>query len=502
MKMVLSLDQGTTGTRAILYDLSFSVHYFSYLEHTQYFPKPGWVEHDPQEIFENCIDVIKNVVTAFIADGGSVFDIICMGLSNQGESVVAWDKISGEALSPIIVWQCRRTANDIENLQNNPELCALIHHTTGLLPDPYFSASKIRWLINHVPAVTAAEKDKRLCIGTLDTWLIFKLTQGASYLTDCTTASRTMLLNLQTLDWDDEMLKIFGLQRSLLPAICENNSFFGVAHIPLLPALEIPVTASVVDQQGALFGQGCFEKGSLKATYGTGGFMLMNTGDRPVLSENGILTTLAWSINGEKCYALDGGIYIAGAALQWLKKNLRFFNSYDEIDDLANSVSNDGLYFVPAFSGLAAPYWDSTARGMIIGITGGTEPAHFVRATLESIAYQFHGFAQEMQLISRQSIIQYLADGGVSKSDWMMQFQSDILQQPVFRLHGAEATARGTAMIAAVGAGEFSSLEDFNKITTERDVFVPQISADERDSLYLGWERAVQRTLGWSTIHH
>jgi len=493
-KYYLGLDQGTTGTTAVLFDEKFNESYFGYKEVTQHYPAPGLVEHDGIELYQTLIDSTKEALNKAGADPS---DIKCIGIANQGETIILWDKKTGNPIYPAIVWQDRRTAKEVDIL--NREYSQFFYGRTGLKLDSYFGATKIRWVLKNVPEAKKLLKEHRLAAGSLDSWFIYKLTGGRVFVTDCVSASRTCLLNIETLTWDTKILGLLDIPLEILPEIRENACNFGVTDPDSFLGISVPITSSIVDQQAALIGQGCYDKGGIKTTFGTGCFMLMNTGNELKRNDKGLLSTLALYHNGTPYFALDGGVYIAGAAVKWLKNGLKIIKSSAESDVLAASVAdNGGVYFVPAFTGLAAPYWDSYARGMIIGITGGTTNAHIARATLESMAYQVKDIFDIMKNISPAEITSMRVDGGSTKSDFLMQFQADMLGIPVEIPAIAESTGFGTAFLAAVGLGDISSVSEVSKIWKSNKVFEPKMSADQRDSLLHQWHRAVERARRWA----
>jgi len=491
-KYYLGIDQGTTGTTALIFNEEWNICGRGYSEHKQYYPKPGWVEHDPIEIWNK---TKESVAAALDRAGIKAKDLRAIGLDNQGETCMVWDKNTGKPIYNAIVWQDRRTAKAADELKDKCE--DLITQKTGLTVDAYFSALKIKWILDNVKNAWSKVDKGELLVGTLDTWLLWKMTGGQIYITDSSTASRTMLYNLQTNQWDDEILNIIGIPKSILSEIKDSAEIYGYTSTDFIDA-KIPIAGSVVDQAAALFGQACFSKGSVKTTYGTGCFMLMNTGDKPIVSKNGLITTAVWSIDKKVTYALDGGVYIAGAAIQWLRDGLEIINSADETEALAKSVSDSGgVYFVPAFTGLAAPYWDQYARGMMIGITGGTTKAHIVRATLEAIAFQVAENLEVMRKDSGINIDTMRADGGAVVNEFLMQFQADILGIPIDVPVINETTALGAAFLGALGVGDFNSVEDINNIWKLSKRYVPSIGDDERNSLIEKWKRAVQRSMKW-----
>ncbi len=455
-KYYLGIDQGTTGTTSLIFDENWQICAKGYTEHQQHYPQPGWVEHNPMEIWEK---TKESVAQALKGAGLKAKDLRAIGLDNQGETCMAWDKISGEPVYNAIVWQDRRTARAADRLKE--DYGEMITRKTGVQVDAYFSALKLKWILDNIDSARNKSEKGELLVGTLDTWLIWKLTGGTCYMTDPSTASRTMLFNLHTRQWDEEILELIGIPKAILPEINDSVGIFGYTDPDEFFNAKIPIAGSVVDQASALFGQACFEKGAVKTTYGTGCFMLMNTGNKPVQSPNGLITTAVWSIDHNITYALDGGVYITGAAVQWLRDGLKIIKTAAETETLASSVPDTGdLYFVPAFVGLAAPYWDQYARGMMIGITGGTTRAHIVRATLEAIAYQVAENLAVMRKDSGLSIDVMRVDGGAVVNNFLMQFQADILGIPVEVPVIHETTALGAAFLAAMGVGDFHNLDD------------------------------------------
>lgn len=494
-KYFLGLDQGTTGTTVMIFDENWNKVSRAYKEHTQHYPKPGWVEHDPMEIWRN---ILKTIDIATKEAGITEEDITCIGMDNQGETVMLWDKISGVPVYNAIVWQDRRTAEEADEITK--KYGDMIREKTGLIVDAYFSATKIKWIIDNVPGVKEKMKQGRIIAGTLDTWMIWKLTHGRVCATDYSTASRTMLLNIHTGEWDDEILEALDIPKSILPEIKDSSTIFGYTDPLDFFGAIVPISSSVVDQQAALFGQACFKEGTVKTTYGTGCFMLMNTGEKPVYSENGLLTTVGWGLNKGKdiTFALDGGIYIAGAAVQWLRDKLQIITDAAQTEDLAKSVPDTGgVFFVPAFAGLAAPHWDQYARGTFVGITGGTGREQIVRATLESMAYQVKDNLDVMEKDSGIKIKVMRVDGGASANDFLMQFQADILGIPVEVPEIIDTTALGAAYLAAYGIGEFHDFKELEANWKLAKRFEPQMDEKTRKELLYQWHRAVERSKGW-----
>jgi len=492
-KYVIALDQGTTSSRAIVYDKNANPLGSKQREFTQYYPHPGWVEHDAEEIFKCQLKVLQSLL---IENEIRHDEIAAIGITNQRETVVIWDKESGKPVYNAVVWQCRRTADYCEKLMKEG-YTDIIREKTGLLIDAYFSGTKIKWILDNVPGVRERAERGELLAGTIDTWLIWKLSGGRAHVTDYTNASRTMLFNIYELDWDDELLKLLNIPRCLLPEVCDSSKVYCETD-PEICGFKAPIASAIGDQQAALFGQGCFKKGDAKNTYGTGCFMLMNTGEKPVVSKQ-LLTTIALGMNGKVEYALEGSVFIGGAVIKWLRDELELISSAPEIDRLAESVpDSNGAYLVPAFVGLGTPYWDMYARGTIVGLTRGVKKAHICRAALEGIAYEVRDVLDTMVADSGTPINTLNVDGGACVSNIMMQFQSDILNTKVCRPKNVETTALGAAYLAGLATGFWASKEDILcRRETER-VFEPEMSAECRDKLYSGWKRAVERAKDWS----
>ncbi len=493
-KYILGLDQGTTGTSALLFNENWEQVAHGYTEVKQYYPKPSWVEHDGKQLYKTLLQSTQNALKSI---GASAEEIKCIGIDNQGESVIAWDKETGEPVCPVIVWQDRRTSREVDELNENHG--SLFLQRTGLQLDSYFGATKIRWILKNIPLAQELLKKKRLLAGTLDSWFIWKLTGGKEFVTDCVTASRTCLFNTKKLCWDKEILALLEIPVEILPQIKENACYFGETSPNEFFGQAIPITASIVDQQSALLGQGCCYKGDVKTTYGTGCFMLMNTGDKSIQNnQSGLLSTLALVQNGKPSFALDGGIYIAGAATKWLQNGIKLTKSSRHADELAESVTdNGGVFFVPAFTGLGAPHWDSYARGAMFGITAGTTEAHIARATLESIAYQVKDIFDKLNELNESPIKSMKVDGGSTNSDFLMQFQADILGIPIEVPVINETTALGVAYLAGLGIGELTSLDEIASLWKRKKVFEPKMSEDNREYLLRKWRRAVERAKGW-----
>jgi glycerol kinase len=492
-KFILSLDQGTTNSRAIVFDHNGIPVASSQKELTQIYPRPGWVEHDPEEIWSTQAGV---AVEAMIKAGIDSNRIAAIGITNQRETTVLWDRRTGKPVYNAIVWQDKRTADFCDRLKEE-DLAGLIHDKTGLIVDAYFSATKIKWILENVKdARTMAEKGQ-LAFGTIDTWLIWNLTKGKLHVTDVSNASRTMLFNINSLEWDFELLKIFNIPARILPDVRSSSEIYGETsgHFPS----SIPVAGIAGDQQAALFGQMCIEPGMVKNTYGTGCFMMMNVGSKPVISKNKLLTTIAWQVGKETQYALEGSIFIAGAVVQWLRDGLGIINNSDDIGKLTSKVKDtEGVYFVPAFTGLGAPHWDQNARGTIVGITRGTTSSHIARAALDSIAYQTLEVLLAMQEDSGIIINELRVDGGATINSDLMQFQSDLLQTSVVRPKITETTALGAAYLAGLAVKYWNSLPEIKGQWQEERTFLPQISPSEVSVSVNGWNRAINAARFWA----
>lgn len=462
-----------------------------YEELPQYFPQPGWVEHDPEEIWNSVLNLMKQVL---MQEQVAPHEIAGIGITNQRETIVVWDRNTGQPLHRAIVWQCRRSSEICERLSDRG-LAEMVAKKTGLRLDPYFSGTKVTWLMENVPQVRTALLNGTAVIGTVESWLIYKLSGGASHVTDSSNASRTLLFNIDEMQWDDEMLRVLGVPASALPEVVPSSGVIArTADLGVLPA-GVPIAGVAGDQQAALFGQACYEPGMAKNTYGTGCFVLMQTGDKPVRSSSGLLTTVAWSMNGKTQYALEGSIFIAGAAIQWLRDGMQIIESAPETEELALSVEDTGgLYFVPAFVGLGAPYWDMYARGTMTGITRGTTRAHLARAALESIAYQTRDVLGVMSHDSGITLKALRVDGGASANNFLMQFQSDLLGIPVERPTVMETTAMGAALLAGLGVGWWGSTDDLAGSWQIGARFDSKMPVSEREDLYSGWMKAVQRS--------
>ena len=490
----VGIDQGTTGTTSMVFDEDWNVCSKGYAELIQHYPRPGWVEHDPVEIWEK---TKESVAMALDQAGITARDIRVIGQDNQGETCMVWDKKTGEPIYNAIVWQDRRTAKEADELRASRG--DAIQKKTGVQVDAYFSALKLKWILDHVENAWSRAANGELLLGTLDTWLTWKMTGGEVYTTDASTASRTMLFNLHTKTWDDEILDVIGIPKGLLPRINESIAVVGQTAGPEFFDAEIPIAGSVMDQAAALFGQTCFREGSVKTTYGTGCFMLMNTGNKPVHSDNGLIATAVWGIGDEITYALDGGVYITGAAIQWLRDGIQIIESAAETEAMAKSVPHTGgVYFVPAFVGLAAPYWDQYARGMMVGITGGTTRAHVVRATLEATAFQVAENLEVMRTDSGMAIDVMRVDGGAVVNEFLMQFQADILGIPVDVPEIHETSALGAAFLAALGVGDVKSLEEIAVKWKLAKRYEPNLSEERRQALCERWKKAVERSRAWA----
>lgn len=492
-KYYMGIDQGTTGTRTLLFDRAWNVIASGYEPLSVISKMPGWAEHHINDIWNS---VTASTAKAMKAAGAEPDSILSIGINHEGESVILWDSRTGEAVYPCIVWRDRRNVKEIEEIawQYND----IVKQKTGLMVDTYFSAAKYAWIMANVPKAQELIKEKRLMAGTIDTWLIWKMTHGQVHVTDASTASRTLLYNVNEKKWDDELASVFGLNTDVLPEVCDSAQVYGETDPLDFLGIRAPISGILVDQQAALIGQACTKPGMLKTTYGTGCFMLMNTGNVLVNSQYGLLPTVAWQIHGKTTYALDGGVYTTGAATKWLSDTLKFMDSPAESEMLAKSVpDNGGLYFVPAFTGLAAPHWDSYASGMMIGINGETTKAHIVRATLEATAFQVNDVLESMVGDADIPISVMRCNGAATQNSFLMQFQADILGIPLELPAIEESTAFGAAFVGAVGLGDYESLDDIEEFWQIRKVYEPSMMADERDSLLYDWHRAVQRAKFW-----
>lgn len=493
-KYILSIDQGTTSSRAVLFDSFGGVAGMGQKEFTQIYPQPGYVEHDAAEILQTTLFAMRQAVAQA---GATASDIAAVSITNQRETTVAWDAVTGVPVCNAIVWQCRRTAPECERLKA-AGMEEYIKDVTGLIVDPYFSGTKMKWVLDHVPAARELAKKDRLRFGTIDTWLAYSLTGGAAYVTDVSNASRTMLFDIHKLRWDEALCKELGIPASALPRVAECGEIVGMCS-PEILGEEIPIAGMAGDQHAALFGQCCFEKGMAKNTYGTGCFVLMNTGDTPVKSKCGLLTTIAWKIGGKTCYALEGSAFNAGSAIQWLRDELEIIKTPQEADMLAETVEDaGGVAFVPAFTGLGAPYWDMYARGALLGVTRGTKRAHLCRAVLESIALESYDLVKAMERESGTCITELRVDGGASRSRFLMQYQADVLDARISRPQCLETTALGSAMMAGLTVGVWDSMEELSAVWRESAGFTPSCAPERREADVARWHEAVKRSMGWA----
>ncbi len=494
-RYVMAIDAGTTSNRAILFDKEGNICSVAQKEFTQIFPRPGWVEHNAAEIWSTQLGVC---VEAMSKIGATAEQICAIGITNQRETTIVWDKDTGEPVCNAIVWQCRRTSEYCDELIAKG-LSDKFRAKTGLKIDAYFSATKLHWILENVPGVRARAEAGELLFGTVETWLIWKLTKGKVHITDYSNASRTMLFNINTLEWDDEILAELGIPKCMLPTPMPNSCIYGTTDEAFFGGA-IPIAGAAGDQQAALFGQTCFEKGEAKNTYGTGCFLLMNTGDKPIFSDNGLVTTIAWGIDGKITYALEGSIFVAGAAIQWLRDEMHLIDSAAESDPMARMVDDTaGCYVVPAFTGLGAPYWDQYARGAIVGLTRGVNKYHIIRATLESIAYSAYEVIGAMEADSGIKLASLKVDGGASANDFLMQTQADISQSPVKRPSCIETTAMGAAYLAGLATGYWKDKSDVISNWRQDHMFMPKISEEERNKRIEGWKKAVTRACDWET---
>lgn len=493
-KYIMALDAGTTSNRCILFNEKGEMCSVAQREFTQYFPQPGWVEHDADEIWASQLGV---AVEAMNMIGVTAQEIAAIGITNQRETVIVWDKHTGEPIYHAIVWQCRRTSKDCDALKEKG-LTEKFKQKTGLVIDAYFSATKIKWILDHVDGARERAQSGDLLFGTVETWLIWKLTKGAVHVTDYSNASRTMLFNINTLQWDEEILAELNIPKCMLPEVRPSSCVYGEADPSFLGG-PIPIAGAAGDQQAALFGQTCFTAGEAKNTYGTGCFLLMNTGEKPVFSDNGLVTTIAWGLDGKVNYALEGSIFVAGAAVQWLRDEMRLIDSAMDSEYMAKKVKDtNGCYVVPAFTGLGAPYWDQYARGTIVGITRGVNKYHIIRATLESIAYQVNDVLSAMEADSGIEITSLKVDGGASANDFLMQTQADIVNLPVTRPQCVETTAMGAAYLAGLAVGYWASKDEVIKNWISDRTFKPVIKEEDREERIRGWQKAVKYAYGWA----
>lgn len=490
---ILALDQGTTSSRAILYDERGKAVSVAQKEVTQHYPKDGWVEQDPMEIWSTQMGVAQE---ALFKINTTYKNVAAIGITNQRETTVVWDKETGTPVYNAIVWQCRRTAEFCDELKDKG-LAPMIREKTGLLPDAYFSGTKIKWILDNVPGAREKAQAGRLLFGTVETWLIWKLTEGRLHITDYSNASRTMIFNIHDLCWDEELLEILDIPKSILPKPVSNSKIYGYTEGRIFGG-EVPIAGVAGDQQASLFGQTCFDRGDGKMTFGTGGFMLLNTGDKPVVSQNGLLSTIAWGLDEEVCYALEGSVFIAGAAVQWLRDELGLLDNSPQSEQFATSVEDaGGVIFVPAMVGLGAPYWDPYARGAFFGITRGTKKAHMVRAVLESLIYQTKDLADAMEMDMGEPLSSLHVDGGASENEFLMEFLADILQQEILRPPSVETTSLGAAYLAGLAVGYWKSREDIKNKSRKVKVFTPNMKEEERQKLLKLWHRGVERSLNW-----
>ena len=493
-KYILALDQGTTSSRAILFDKNGQICHVAQKEFTQLYPQPGWVEHDAEEIWASQFSVLAEAIAKASL---TTSDIAAMGITNQRETTVVWDRMTSRPVYHAIVWQDRRTASYCDQLKADG-LGPMIQEKTGLVPDAYFSATKLKWILDNVSGAREKAVKGELAFGTIDTWLSWKLTSGKVHVTDVSNASRTMLMNISTCEWDEELLKLFDIPASVLPEIIQSSRIFAVSESVVKNA-NIPLAGIAGDQQAALFGQQCTQPGMVKNTYGTGCFMLMHTGDKIVRSENNLLTTVAWKINNRVEYAVEGSIFIGGAVVQWLRDGLHLIRSSADIEELSARVQDtDGVYVVPAFAGLGAPHWNQHARGTVFGLTRGTTKAHIARACLESIAYQVKDVLKAMESDAGLPIRELRVDGGATINNLLMQFQSDVLQVPVIRPEVYETTALGAAYLAGLGVGYWESVADIQQQWKADKYFYPSRSAEEMQPLLQGWNRAIRASIAWA----
>lgn len=492
-KYIMALDSGTTSNRCILFDHAGNVCSVAQKEFTQIFPQPGWVEHDADEIFSTQLEVAQ---TAMRNVGASAADISAIGITNQRETTIVWNKYTGRPVCNAIVWQCRRTAEYCDQLRRDG-LVDTIRSKTGLVIDPYFSGTKIRWILENIPGTREQAANGELLFGTVESWLIWKLTAGSVHVTDYSNASRTMLFNINTLCWDQEILDKLEIPRSILPTVVPSSQIYGNTDASFFGA-PIPIAGAAGDQQAALFGQTCFSPGDSKCTYGTGAFLLMNTGETPIFSKNGLVTTIGWGLDGKVSYALEGSIFVAGAAIQWLRDELRFIESAADSEYMARKVPDtNGCYVVPAFTGLGAPHWDAYARGAVVGLTRGVNKYHIIRATLDSIAYQTNDVLSAMEADSGIRLSALKVDGGASANNYLVQTQADLSDAPVLRPHSVETTAMGAAYLAGLAVGYWKDLNEIQRNWAVDRTFRPQISPDARSKRIRGWKKAVNCAKGW-----
>ena len=490
-KYILALDQGTTSSRAIVFDHEGQIRSVAQKEFPQYFPQPGWVEHNPNEIWGSEASVIAEAISTIDITG---LDIAAIGITNQRETTIVWDIDTDEPIYNAIVWQDRRTAEFCDQLKADG-LTETIRQKTGLIIDAYFSGTKIKWILDHVPGARKRAEEGKLRFGTVDSWLVWRLTRGETHVTDVTNASRTMLFNIHELKWDEELLKLFNIPLSMMPEVKSNSEIYGYTKTTIF-AHKVPIAGIAGDQQAALFGQMCLDPGSIKNTYGTGCFVMLNTGEKPIVSKNNLLTTIAWQIGNKVNYALEGSIYVGGSVVQWLRDGLGVINSSSDVETLAQSVPDSGgVYFVPALTGLAAPYWDPYARGTIVGITRGTTAAHIARAALDGIAFQTYDIAQAMAKDMNDRLTELKVDGGASRNNLLMQFQADLLGIDVVRPKITETTAIGAAYLAGLGVGYWDSVDELRRQWKVERTFTPNLDSETVRTAREGWADAISRTL-------
>ncbi len=492
-KYIMALDSGTTSNRCILFDHSGTVRSVAQKEFTQIFPQPGWVEHDADEIFSTQLEVARQALSNA---GATAADIAAIGITNQRETTIVWNKYTGRPICNAIVWQCRRTAAYCDTLRDQ-RLTEAIRSKTGLVIDPYFSGTKIHWILENIPGAREQAKRGELLFGTVETWLIWKLTGGRVHVTDYSNASRTMLFNINTLQWDQEILDILAIPRSMLPEAKPSSCVYGDTDAQFF-GVPIPIAGAAGDQQAALFGQTCFQPGESKCTYGTGAFLLMNTGEAPIFSQNGLVTTIGWGLDGTVTYALEGSIFVAGAAIQWLRDELRFIESAADSEYMARKVPDTGgCYVVPAFTGLGAPYWDAYARGAIVGLTRGVNKYHIVRATLDSICYQTDDVLKAMEADAGITLSALKVDGGAAANNYLVQSQADISGAPVLRPRCVETTAMGAAYLAGLAVGYWTGLDEIRQNWAVDREFAPETAPEDRAKRVKGWKKAVKCTMDW-----
>lgn len=491
---ILAIDQGTTSTRAILFSHMGQPVGQHQIEFKQFFPHEGWVEHDPEEIWQSvltCCQIVLNKAAL------SANQIAAIGISNQRETTLVWNRKTGKAIYPAIVWQDRRTTDFCQQLRSTqPEVTKQIREKTGLLLDPYFSATKLTWLLDNIPQARQYAQRGELAFGTIDSFLLWRFTQGKSHATDASNAARTLLFNIHTQNWDDDLLKLFQIPATILPQVLDNNAYFGNVDASIF-GHAIPITGMTGDQQAATFGQACFAPGMIKSTYGTGCFVMLNTGEKCITSQHQLISTIAYRVNGKVTYALEGSIFVAGAAVQWLRDALHLIAKPDDTEDLANKiVDTGGVYLVPAFTGLGAPYWDPKARGALLGLTRNTGIPQIARAALEAVCYQTRDLLTAIEKDYAAKIKSIRVDGGMMANNWLLQFLADILTIPVERPQFIETSAQGAAYLAGLGAGIYSSLEEISCLWTSDKIFKPTMPAEQRENLYRGWQCAVKQLLG------